>query len=168
MKESIAEAISMPAIPRKISGVKVGTITGIDENKKIWVDFPGNTLGSVTARFTGSAKSTLSGNLDLKNKSVLLVFEHDNPALPIILDFLYDDFDRSDLRKEIAYEIDEPKEVFMDGKRVTFNASEEIVLRCGKASITLTRAGKIIIRGAYLLNRSSGVNRIKGASVQIN
>jgi hypothetical protein len=45
---------------------------------------------------------------------------------------------------------------------------KEIVLRCGKASITLTRAGKIIIRGAYLLNRSSGVNKIKGASVQIN
>ena len=41
-------------------------------------------------------------------------------------------------------------------------------LRCGKASITLTRAGKVLIRGAYLLSRSSGVNRIKGGSVQIN
>ena len=33
---------------------------------------------------------------------------------------------------------------------------------------TLTRAGKILIRGAYLLARSSGVNRIQGGSVQIN
>jgi hypothetical protein len=56
----------------------------------------------------------------------------------------------------------------IDGKRVTFDAREEIVLRCGKASITLTKAGKVLIRGAYLLNRSSGVNRIKGGSVQIN
>ncbi|MEW5071937.1 hypothetical protein AB1P14_09365, partial [Pseudomonas aeruginosa] len=38
----------------------------------------------------------------------------------------------------------------------------------GKASITLTRAGKVIIRGAYLSSRSTGVNRIKGGSVQIN
>ena len=30
------------------------------------------------------------------------------------------------------------------------------------------RAGKVLIRGAYLLSRSSGVNRIKGGSVQIN
>ena len=28
--------------------------------------------------------------------------------------------------------------------------------------------GKVLIRGTYLLSRSSGVNRIKGGSVQIN
>ena len=56
----------------------------------------------------------------------------------------------------------------MDGERLIFRANEEIVLRCGKASITLTKAGKIILRGAYVLSRSSGVNRIKGGSVQIN
>ena len=42
------------------------------------------------------------------------------------------------------------------------------MLRCGKASITLTREGKVLIKGAYLSSRSSGVNRIKGGSVQIN
>jgi hypothetical protein len=34
--------------------------------------------------------------------------------------------------------------------------------------LTLTHAGKVLIRGAYVLSRSSGVNRIKGGSVQIN
>jgi hypothetical protein len=53
-------------------------------------------------------------------------------------------------------------------ERLELTASREIVLRCGDASITLTRAGKIILRGAYLLSRSSGVNKIKGGSVQIN
>jgi hypothetical protein len=56
----------------------------------------------------------------------------------------------------------------VDGERLVFTAKKEIVLRCGKASITLTRAGKVLIRGIYLLSRSSGVNRIKGGSVQIN
>ncbi|WP_437518486.1 DUF6484 domain-containing protein [Sorangium sp. So ce1099] len=55
-----------------------------------------------------------------------------------------------------------------DGERLVLTAEKEIVLQCGKASITLTRAGKILIRGAYLLTRSSGVNRIQGGSVQIN
>lgn len=55
-----------------------------------------------------------------------------------------------------------------NGERLVFEAEQEIVLKCGRASITLTRAGKILIRGAYLLARSSGVNRIQGGSVQIN
>ena len=31
-----------------------------------------------------------------------------------------------------------------------------------------TRAGKVLVRGAYVSSRSSGVQRIKGGSVQIN
>jgi hypothetical protein len=52
--------------------------------------------------------------------------------------------------------------------RLVLEAQREIVLKCGDASITLTRAGKIILRGTYVLSRSSGVNKIKGGSVQIN
>jgi hypothetical protein len=61
-----------------------------------------------------------------------------------------------------------PTHVELNGRRLEFTAQDEIVLRCGKASITLTQAGKVLIRGDYLLSRSSGVNRIKGGSVQIN
>lgn len=63
---------------------------------------------------------------------------------------------------------DEEEQVVVDGKRVTIQGAEEITLKCGKASITLTKSGKILIRGTYLSNRSSGVNRIMGGSVQIN
>jgi uncharacterized protein (DUF2345 family) len=56
----------------------------------------------------------------------------------------------------------------VDSERIELTAEKEIVLRCGNASLTLTRAGKILIRGAYVLTRSSGVNRIQGGSVQIN
>ncbi len=62
----------------------------------------------------------------------------------------------------------EPVEVETDGRKVVVSAQRELVLRCGSASITLTAAGKILIRGAYVLTRSSGVNRIQGGSVQIN
>ncbi len=61
-----------------------------------------------------------------------------------------------------------PAVAHLDGERLEFTAEREIVLRCGKASITLTREGKVLIRGTYLSSRSSGVNRIKGGSVQIN
>lgn len=56
----------------------------------------------------------------------------------------------------------------LDDDRLELSANREIVLRCGRASITLTRAGKILIRGAYVSSRSSGANCIRGGSVQIN
>ena len=59
-------------------------------------------------------------------------------------------------------------EVDADGERMIVSADEQLVLRCGKASITLTKAGKVLIEGAYVLSRSTGVNRIKGGSVQLN
>jgi len=55
-----------------------------------------------------------------------------------------------------------------DGRKISIDAAQQLVLRSGKASITLTAAGKVIIRGDYVLTRSTGVNQIKGASVQIN
>ncbi len=47
-------------------------------------------------------------------------------------------------------------------------AAEDIELRCGEASIRLTRAGKVLINGEYVLTCSRGVNRIVGASVEVN
>lgn len=56
----------------------------------------------------------------------------------------------------------------VDGERIEFTAQREIVLRCGKASITLTRSGKVLIRGEYVLSRSAGVNQVQGGAVHIN
>lgn len=61
-----------------------------------------------------------------------------------------------------------PIEALVDGKRVVIDAADEIVLRCGKASITLRRNGRVVIRGTYVETRAEGVNRVKGGSVQIN
>lgn len=58
--------------------------------------------------------------------------------------------------------------VTVDGKSVVLKAERQIELRCGEASILLTAAGKILIRGTYVLSRSRGANRIKGAFVDIN
>jgi hypothetical protein len=56
----------------------------------------------------------------------------------------------------------------VDGKKVVVTGEEEIILQCGESSITLTKAGKIEIRGKYLVSRATGVNRILGASVNVN
>lgn len=56
----------------------------------------------------------------------------------------------------------------IDNERVVIRAEREIELRCGDASIVLTRAGKVLIKGNYVLSRSRGANKLKGAYVDIN
>lgn len=48
------------------------------------------------------------------------------------------------------------------------SATDRLVLRCGKASISLHADGSIEIRGTDLLSRASGQNRIRGASIHLN
>ena len=104
----------------------------------------------------------------LIGQKVLLIFDKDELDFPVIVDTLHSKIDTQHKSESLPVDANDVDEITVDGKRVIFTAEEEIVLKCGKSSIQLTRAGKVIIRGAYLLNRSSGVNRIKGGSVQIN
>ncbi len=88
-------------------------------------------------------------------REVVLFFERGDASRPLLMGVL-----RTPRQEPIRTEI--------DGEKLVFTADREIVLRCGDASITLTRAGKVLIRGSYVLTRSSGANRIKGAVVEIN
>jgi len=49
-----------------------------------------------------------------------------------------------------------------------FEASAKLTFQCGKSSITLHRDGKIVLRGEHLVSRASGVNRIRGGSIELN
>jgi hypothetical protein len=94
-------------------------------------------------------------------RQVVLVFDENDPARPIIVGMIRD-------APKSAEEHIGRVEVDVDGERTIVTAKDRLVLRCGKASITLTNSGKVLIEGAYVSTRSSGVNRIKGGSVQIN
>jgi hypothetical protein len=93
---------------------------------------------------------------------VLVLFEMADPERPIVIGVL---------REASAWPLAEPPaqvQVDSDGQRMVVTAREQLVLRCGKACITLTRAGKVLIEGSYVSSRSTGVNRVKGGSVQLN
>ena len=61
-----------------------------------------------------------------------------------------------------------PFEFEVDEERVVLEASREVVLRCGESSITLKKDGRVLIRGSHVVSRSTGPNKVKGASVQLN
>jgi hypothetical protein len=139
--------------------VVIGVIVGFGNDNVPKVSFPGcPSEQGVRARTTVAFTPSDIG------RQVALLYESGDMGKPVIIGKIQIPVRAAPASKHQP----ESMEAVLDGERLTFSAEQEIVLRCGKASITLTRAGKIIIKGAYLLNRSSGVNKIKGASVQIN
>lgn len=141
-----------------IHGVIVGELLALaDEGTAPLVRFEGQPGdGALRARSTVDLHGPHIG------QNVVLMFEGGDPARPIVMGVV---------RGAAGWPLqDQPAEVQVDadGQRLIVSAKEQMVLRCGKASITLTKAGKVLIEGSYLLSRSTGVNRIKGGSVQLN
>ncbi|AZC31739.1 DUF6484 domain-containing protein [Pseudomonas chlororaphis] len=139
-------------IPARLDGVVIGILLDVPQAGAPVVAFPGCPSETGIA-----ARTTTELSRDDIGAQVALMFEAGDPSLPLVIG-----------RIQRLPETTVPAIAHLDGERLEFTAEREIVLRCGKASITLTRAGKVIIQGAYLSSRSSGVNRIKGGSVQIN
>lgn len=94
-------------------------------------------------------------------QQVVLSFEGGDAALPIVMGVLRQ-------TESLTFEAPGHVAVDADGERMIVSAKEQLVFKCGKASITLTKAGKVIIEGSYVSSRSTGVNRLKGGSVQLN
>lgn len=138
----------------RLPGAVRGLLIGFSESSQPLVDFPSNPTAEPLAAIS---------LVDLKHcrhgEEIVLLFEDNDPCRPIIVGCVKDR-----AGEESAKGLD----VVVDGQRITLSADKEIVLRCGESSITLTRAGKVLIRGAYLLSRSTGANRIQGGSVQLN
>jgi hypothetical protein len=144
-------------------GVVVATVTGIDESGCPWVSFPAGAGGSATA-----ARTTVALGARDVGRDVVVMFEGGDAAKPIVIGMIQPIQPLPSTAEPDRVTNLPAGETKLDGQRVVLAAHQEIVLCCGDASITLTRAGKVLIRGAYVLSRSSGVNRIKGGSVQIN
>jgi len=140
------------AASARVDGVVIGVLLDVPRADAPVVAFPGCPEEAGLA-----ARTTTPLSREDIGAQVALMFEAGDLARPLVIG-----------RIRRLPETVTPAVAHLDGERLEFTAKQEIVLRCGKASITLTRAGKVIIRGTYLSSRSSGVNRIKGGSVQIN
>lgn len=158
---------------------RVGKLVAWSSGRAPRVDFEGNELGPLTARSTIPLDPNTILAAIADERGVLLTFEDGKPHAPIITGLLQP-IGELDEAPEVWHdeEVDDPEsessesigltEARVDGKRVEIEAADEIVLRCGQASIVLRRNGRVVIRGTYVETRSRGVNRVKGSSVEIN
>jgi hypothetical protein len=148
-----------PQAAGPIPGVVTARLHGFDLEERPLVaglpDLPGEI---VPARTTVPLVRAETGS------TVVVACEGGDPRRPIVLGVIR----TQPARPPIETASPQIVSLQVDDDRLTLSAEREIVLKCGAASITLTRAGKVLIKGAYILSRSSGYNKIKGAAVDIN
>ena len=162
----------------------IGSLVDINAQGQPLVDFPESPVTQPLP-----AISTLGLTRQHIGRQVALLFANGNPQNPVIMGLIHSPLhdlitayeltpdktadqtsaDQTATEEQTAsQELTRDKDLTINDKRLVIEAKEEIVLKCGEASITLTKAGKILIRGKYILTRSEGVNRIMGGSVQVN
>ncbi|MGE0756360.1 MAG: DUF6484 domain-containing protein [Pirellulaceae bacterium] len=171
--EEKSNAWSVRGAADLVTGLVMGRLVGVDEHHVPRVDYPSNVAGPLAARSLVPIWAGCEGS------EVALAFEEGDSARPIIVGFLqpvtaeHDDdelaTDELPAETEPAMVTGFPAVTIEESpQRLVLSAEQQIELRCGKASIILTRAGKVLIRGQYVLSRAAGVHRIRGGSVQIN
>jgi hypothetical protein len=137
------------------------------------VEYPGNTHGPLLARTTLRLDAGALAHAIASQRGALLVFDGGDPLRPIVVGLIQSE-EESPFQALLATPRESsaapapPREARLDGERVVLEGKHEVVLRCGDASLTLRRDGKVVIRGAYVESHSQGVNRIKGGTVKIN
>ncbi len=162
---SLAEVLEQGTgnVPRQASElmpgeVVIGNLMGLDSNGSPLVS-----LARVADSEPLPALSTVKMSEADIGRQVVLGFRDGDLNQPVILGLLC-----HGEQEPIPIAGLSGQQIVVDGETMRVDAKQRIELRCGKASIVLTADGNVMIRGAYVLTRASGTNRIRGGNVQIN
>ncbi len=150
-----------PRTPAPLRGVRVGTVTVADAIAGVWVSFDEQPSPEAI-----QASTTVVVSPEDEGRRVLLVFENGDPARPIITGFIQEQ--PVSPPATMMLDRDAVDEIQADEAQVCIEAHKEMVLRCGRSSITLRADGKIIIKGREIVSRAQQTNKIKGGTVRIN
>ncbi|MBP86829.1 MAG: hypothetical protein CMJ64_08940 [Planctomycetaceae bacterium] len=143
-----------------LTSTRIGKVVGFTPLGQALIDFDGNEGGPVIAQ------SIVKLSADQHDASVLLMLEED-ASLPIIIGLILESGYVEPSQKDDNSPAPAPR-VTADGKKMVLEAKREIVLQCGKSSITLKTDGKILVKGTNIVSRATNKNKLKGGSVAIN
>lgn len=149
-------------------GFTVGRYLGNDAGGRPLVAL-GQEAVAVTARCMSGFAGWPAEDGFTRGVPVLLALDEAAGGQPVIIGLVHDTAEaRPAPTRTLLEQALPPLTVAADGKRVLIEASQEVVLMCGKGSITLESNGRVVIKGTELVSKASGSNRIRGASVSIN
>src|SRR2546423_14981511 len=134
------------------SGLLIGRLLAlVDSGRTPLVVYPDQRIeGALRARSVVDLHSAHVG------QDVVLGFERQDPARPIILGVVQGQprWPLTETPGQVTVEA--------DGQRMVVIAERELVLRCGKASVSLRNDGRVEIRGESILTQATTANRLRG------
>lgn len=152
-----AREVSMP------EGATLGWVVRVDD-EGIWVESEDNDAGPLLAMSVVCIeRAELEAAIADRREAVLMFVA--GSANPVLLGLRQPN---PVIEAKLDTSEGEGASALVDGKKVRLEGQDEIVLRCGKSSITMRRNGRVVIRGVQVESRATGRNRIKGGAVLIN
>ncbi len=109
------------------------------------------------------ARTTVDLFPDHIGQDVVLSFEAGDPARPIVMGVV-----RAPVSADTLKATHPSVDVQVDGQRLTLQATGELILKCGRSSITLGADGRLTLSADIIVSQAEETNRIRGGSVQLN
>lgn len=128
--------------------LQIANLCGVDEEDNLLVRMSGESK-PLPVRIGVAVDDVVLRQAAQREQQVLLACPPD--SAPVVLALLREKLDPAS----------------RDG-RVRIAAPEQLELRCGKASLVLKGDGRVTVRGTRIVSASSGPQKIKGASVELN
>ena len=157
-----AAIIREPAsLPETFAGALTGHLEGIDDEGRILFQEDG--AQATTTVVIGLPLSDEEVAAAAQAKRRALVIKPDNqPRQPVLVALL-----RECISAEARHKAG-TETTRISGQAVEIDAQQSLELSCGRARITLHADGRIELNGDYLLSRSRGPIKLKGATIDIN
>ena len=158
--------VERPAEPSaRMTGATVGAIVAF-EHGEVRVTFAG-TPKPVAARILAPLDDATLNRAARERAEAVLLFEEGDPSRPLLIGLLRSAAPLLDALLAGPLPAEE-KVARVDGTRVAIEGKDEVVLQCGKASLTLRRDGRVVLRGVNVVTQADQVHKIRGGKVQVN
>jgi hypothetical protein len=143
--------------PASSSAPTRGWIVGWEPNQGILIEVSGSKSPVLAQSLVELTELQLARAVSVR-QPVLVTFEDGNLQKPVILGLL----------AAIPARAVAPPSAPENDEKLVLHSRESIELRCGDASLTLRKDGKVVLRGTNVISRSTGENRVTGASLHFN
>lgn len=151
---------------QRLDGARIGRVVAF-ERGEVRVEHGGSPGKAVAARVSAALDDAALEAAAREGQEGVLLFEDGDPARPLLVALLRSATPLVDALLTAPLPRASPV-ARLDGRRVALEGEEEVVLRCGRASLTLRRDGRVILRGVNVVTQAEQVQKIRGGKVQIN
>jgi hypothetical protein len=158
----IAEFEDAAVTQSETTEIVIGMLIAMRDGQPV-VDFTGNPNSRpIQAIATCHIDPTHVG------RQVALLFAERDMARPIVIGVVRGHLTPQHPSVAVPQYASNPMVWGANNNNLVIKGTGQMVFQCGQASLSLTEQGRIIMRGTHIASYSDGVNRIRGAMVEVN